>query len=401
MLLSIALIILISLSLATIFEKLKLPGILGMLLTGIIMGPFVLNLIDPMIMQEETSAGLREIALIVILIRAGLSLDLKDLKEVGRPAILLSFLPATIEIVAITLLAPLFFDITYITALTMGAIVAAVSPAIVVPRMIRLIEQKFGKKHKVPQMILAGASIDDIYAIIIFTVAINLQQGQDFSFMTIMNIPIAIISGALLGVLSGWLLVKYFKTFHLRDTVKVMLIFAVGFLFVTLESFVEPWFAISGLLAVMALAMTINQQHIDLSKRMIKKFEKIWVASEIMLFVLVGALVNINVLLEAGLFSVLLIVIALICRMFAAYLSTLKTGLTGKERLFTMLSYTPKATVQAAIGAIPLSLGLPHGDLILLVSVLAIVITAPFGATIMDRTYKHLLTQEKDENGLT
>ncbi len=396
MLLSIALIILISLSLATIFEKLKLPGILGMLLSGVLLGPFVFNLIDPAILG--ISGDLREIALIVILIRAGLSLDLKDLREVGRPAIFLSFLPATIEILAITFIAPLFFDISYLTAMTMGAIVAAVSPAIVVPRMIKLIEKKYGKDHKVPQMILAGASIDDIYAIIIFTVGINLSKGQDFSFLTILNIPLSILLGALLGISVGLGLVWFFKTFHLRDTVKVMLIFAFGFLFITLEDLVQPWIAVSGLLAVMAIAMTINQRHNLLSNRLIKKFEKIWVTAEIMLFVLVGALVDITVLVDAGLFSVLLIVVALMFRMFAAYLSTIKTNLTGKEKWFTVLSYTPKATVQAAIGAIPLALGLPHGDLILLVSVLAIVITAPFGAIMMDRTYKHLLVQEIDEN---
>lgn len=397
MLLSLALIILVSLSLATIFKRIKLPGILGMLLTGVILGPFVLDVIDPTIISQQISEGLREIALIVILIRAGLSLDLKDLKEVGRPAILLSFLPATIEILAITFIAPIFFDISYLSALTMGAIVAAVSPAIVVPRMIKLIEQKYGRQHRVPQMILAGASIDDIYAIIIFTAAINLQQGQDFSFITILNVPVSIGLGGLFGVIIGLCLTWFFKKFHVRDTIKVMLIFAVGFLCVTLEDIVEPWVAISGLLAVMALAMTINQQHNLLSQRLIKKFEKIWVAAEIMLFVLVGALVNIHVLVSAGLFSVLLIVIALIFRMIAAYLSTVKTTLTTKERLFTVLSYTPKATVQAAIGAIPLALGLAHGELILLVSVLAIVITAPFGAVAMDNTYKRLLTCEMDE----
>ncbi len=396
MLLSIALIILISLTLATLFERVKLPGILGMLLTGIILGPFVLNLIDSSIL--DISGDLREIALIVILIRAGLSLDVKDLKEVGRPAILLSFLPATIEIIAITLIAPIFFDISYLTALTMGAIVAAVSPAIVVPRMIKLIEKRYGRTHRVPQMILAGASIDDIYAIIIFTAAVNLQQGQDFSFITIINVPIAIILGALLGIISSIGIIWFFKKFHLRDTVKVMLIFAVGFLFITLEDVIQPWIAVSGLLGVMALAMTLTKLHPVLSSRLIKKFEKIWVTAEIMLFVLVGALVDITVLVDAGLFSILLIMIALIFRMLAAYLSTLKTNLTGNERLFTVLSYTPKATVQAAIGAIPLALGLPHGDLILLVSVLAIVITAPFGAIAMDNTYKRLLTQEVDEN---
>lgn len=391
MLLSVALIIFISLTLSTIFQKLKLPGILGMLLTGVLLGPFIFDLIDNSIL--DISADLRKIALIVILIRAGLSLDLKDLKAVGRPAILLSFLPATIEILAITLIAPLLFDISHLTSLTLAAIIAAVSPAIVVPRMIKLIEKKYGQKHRVPQMILAGASIDDIYAIIIFTVAINLQQGDNFSFITVLQIPIAIILGSLLGVGIGLVMVQFFKRIHMRDTVKVMLIFAVGFLFITFEESIEQWLSISGLLAVMTLAMTINQKYPVLSERLIKKFEKIWVSAEMMLFVLVGALVNITILGEAGLLAIALIIVALLFRMIAAYASTLKTDLTVKERLFTMLSYTPKATVQAAIGAIPYELGLPHGDLILLLSVLAIVITAPFGAIVMDATYPKLLIQ--------
>lgn len=392
MLLSIAIMILLNFSLASILNKLKLPGILGMLLSGILLGPYVLDLIDPSILN--ISSDLREIALIVILIRAGLSLDMKDLKEIGRPAILLSFLPATIEILAITLIAPLLFPITHLTALTMGAVVAAVSPAIVVPRMISFIQRKFGKKHRVPQMILAGASIDDIYAIIVFTIAINLQKGQDFHFMTIVNIPIAIILGSLLGIISGLILVWFVKKYHMRDTVKVMLIFALGFLFVTLESWAMPYVFISGLLAVMTLAMTMNQKYPELSMRLISKFEKIWVTAEMMLFILVGALVNITVLVDAGLLSILLIMISLFARMFATYVSVLGTPLTQKERLFTVLSYTPKATVQAAIGAIPLALGLPYGDLILLVSVLAIVLTAPFGAIVMDVSAKVLLDQE-------
>ena len=395
MLLSIALMILLSFALAGIFHKLKLPGMLGMLLSGVILGPYVLDVIDPTILN--ISADLREIALIVILIRAGLTLDIKDLKAVGRPAILLSFVPATIEILAITFIAPIMFDMTYLSALTMGAIVAAVSPAIVVPRMIRLIEHKYGQNHRVPQMILAGASIDDIYAIIIFTVAINLQHGMDFSFRTILNVPIALVLGSALGVVSGLLLVWFVRKYHVRDTIKVMFILAFGFLFVTLEVWVKPWIAVSGLLAVMALAMTINQTHNDLSKRLIFKFEKMWVTAEIMLFVLVGALVNISVLVDVGLLSIALIIIAILFRMLAAYLSVMKTNLSFKERLYVVLSYTPKATVQAAIGAIPLALGLPHGDLILLVSVLAIILTAPFGAIAMDKTYPHLLKPEMDE----
>ncbi len=403
MLLSIAIIILVSLLFISIFKKLNLPTILGMLLAGIILGPNVLGLINGEI--SKVSDDLREIALIVILIRAGLSLDLKDLKKVGRPAILLSFLPATIEMIAITIFAPMFFDISYVTAMTMGAVVAAVSPAVVVPRMIKLMERGYGKVKKIPQMILAASSIDDVYTIIIFYALVKLQQGGSIGVMTFLNIPISIVLGIGIGLLSGYGLSIVFKNMHMRDTLKVLIIFSIGFLLITLEQVLNSVVAVSGLLAVMSMAIGVNRNYIVLAKRLVKKFEKIWVIAEIMLFVLVGALVDIRVLFHVGLFAIILIVIALIFRLFAVYLSTMKTNLTVKERLFTALSYTPKATVQAAIGALPLSYGLPNGELILMVSVLAIIITAPFGAIMMDKTYHSLLSlpeqkeTELDSNG--
>ena len=390
MLLSIAIIILLSIVLSSVFKKFNLPGILGMLIAGIILGPHLLNLIDGEILN--ISAELREIALIVILIRAGLSLDLEDLKKVGRPAILLSFLPATIEIIAITVFAPMFFDITYVSAMTMGAIVAAVSPAVVVPRMIKLMEQGYGKHKKVPQMILAAASIDDVYAIIIFYALIQYQQGGSIGVMTFLNVPISIVLGLIIGAVTGLLLTYFFRKVHMRDTLKVLVIFSFGFILLALEDIVNSYVAISGLLAVMALAMSINKNYIALAKRLVKKFEKIWVIAEIMLFVLVGALVDITVLLNVGLYAIILIIIALVFRIGAVFIATSKTNLTMNERLFAAFSYTPKATVQAAIGAIPLSLDLPHGEFILMVSVLAIIITAPFGAILMDTTYHKLLT---------
>lgn len=393
MLISIALIILTSLLLQTIFNKLKLPGILGILIAGILIGPHLLNLIDPTIL--DMSSDLREIALIVILVRAGLSLDLEDLKKVGRPAILLSFVPASIEIIAITLVAPLFFDISYISAATLGAIVAAVSPAVVVPRMIKLIHQGYGNDKKIPQMILAAASIDDVYAIIIFYALIKYQQGGTLSILTFVNIPLSIILGALLGIIVGYLIVLFFKKFHFRDTIKVLVMFSLGFLILALENVLSSYIAISGLIAVIAFAMTINKTHIELAKRLVRKFEKIWVVAEIMLFVLVGALIDISVLIHVGLFAILLILLALVFRIGAVYIATLKTPLNAKERLFTAFSYTPKATVQAAIGAIPLSVGLPYGEFILMVSVLAIMITAPFGAILMDHTFDLLLIKDK------
>ncbi|MFA6801611.1 MAG: cation:proton antiporter [Acholeplasmataceae bacterium] len=390
MLLSIAIIILVSLLFQAVFKKFKLPGILGMLLAGILLGPYILNVIDGQIL--DISSDLREIALIVILIRAGLSLDLQDLKKVGRPAILLSFLPATFEMIAITIFAPMFFDITYISALTLGTIIAAVSPAVVVPRMIKLMEQGYGKHAKVPQMILAGSSIDDVYAIIIFYACVKYQQGESLNVMTFLNVPISIILGILIGFVVGYGLVTLFKKMHMRDTIKVLIIFSIGFLLLSIENQLSHVIAFSGLLSVMALSVSINKNYSILAKRLVKKFEKIWVIAEIMLFVLVGALVNIKVLINVSVFAIILIFISLIFRMVAVYLATSKAHLTIKERLFTAFSYTPKATVQAAIGAIPLTLGLPYGEFILMVSVLSIIITAPLGAILMDHTYQQLLT---------
>lgn len=393
MLLSISLIILMTLMLAKIFNLLKLPPILGMLISGILMGPFALNLISPDILN--ISVELREIALIVILIRAGLSLDLEDIKKVGRPAILLSFIPATIEIVAITLIAPIIFNIDYMTAMIMGSIVAAVSPAVVVPRMIKLMESGYGKAKRIPHMILAGASIDDVYVIVLFYAFLKLAQGGNFQFMTILNVPISILLGIFIGALAGYIASKFFIKFHMRDTIKVLIIFSLGFLFMTLEDVLSQWIALSGLIAVMAFGISMKKYYPVLSKRLVKKFEKIWVIAEIMLFVLVGALVNVTVLINVGLLSIILIIISMVFRMLGVWLSLLKTPLQTKEKLFVAISYTPKATVQAAIGAIPLSLGLPHGELILMVSVLAIIITAPFGAIMMDHTYSKLLIKSE------
>lgn len=389
MLLSVSLIILISLMLAKIFNLLKLPPIIGMLLAGIILGPYALDLIDPSIM--DISTDLREIALIVILIRAGLSLHVDDLKKVGRPAILLSFVPATIEIIAITFLAPLFFDIDIPNALVLGAVVAAVSPAVVVPRMIKLMESDYGKEKRIPHMILASASIDDVYVIVLFYAFLQLALGESFHISTIINIPISIGLGILIGVVIGYICQKFFKLFHMRDTVKVLIIFAIGFLFMALEDAFSEYIPISGLLAVMAFGIAINHYYPILSKRLVNKFEKIWVIAEIMLFVLVGALVNLSVLANIGLFAVILINIAVLFRLIGVFSSLIKTELNFKEKLFVAGSYTPKATVQAAIGAIPLSMGLPNGELILMVSVLAIIITAPLGAIFIDIYHKILL----------
>lgn len=389
MLLSVALILIISISLNAIFEKLKIPGLIAFIITGIILGPYVLNLIADEILV--ISADLREIALIVILLRVGLTLDLKDLKKVGRPAVLLSFLPATFEIVFIGLISPLLFDISMIEGFILGSIVAAVSPAVVVPRMIHLIEKKIGTDKQIPQLILAGSSIDDIFAIVMFTIFIKVYQTNTFSVVSIALFPATLLASLIIGIGIGLGLVYIFKRIHLRDTLKVLIVFGVSFLLLVLEDLVQDYFAISGLLAVIALGGTILKTYPVLASRLTVKFSKIWVAAEIMLFVLVGAIVDITIFKSVGLFAIILVVSSLLIRMVAVLLSVAKTNLNNKEKVFTCISYLPKATVQAAIGAIPLALGIPAGNLILTISVLAIFISAPIGAIGMDRLHNQLL----------
>lgn len=389
MLLSIALILIVSLTLAFLFEKVKLPGLIAMVLTGILLGPYVLDLIDEKILA--VSSELREIALIVILLRAGLSLDFNKLKQVGRPAILLSFIPATIEIIAVMFLGVVLFEMPYLEAAVMGTVVAAVSPAIIVPRMIYLIDEGYGKEKGVPELVLAGASLDDIYVIVLFYAFVGLYQGGTISITTVLLVPVAIILGAILGIIVGLGLIWFFKKVHMRDTIKVLIIFSCAFLFLVMEKELLDTIYISGLIGVMALGVTLLKKYQILAERLTRKFEKIWVASEIALFVLVGSAVNILVIGSIGLFAVLLVVGALVFRVLAVFASLIKTNLNKKERLFVASSYLPKATVQAAIGAIPLSLGMPFGETILAIAVLSIIITAPLGAILIDRTYEKLL----------
>lgn len=389
MLLSVALIVLLSLIFAYLFNFLKLPRMIGMLLAGILLGPYVLDLIDPSILN--ISAELRQISLIVILIRAGLSLDLNDLKKIGRPALLLSFIPALFEFIVIMVVAPLFFDITLIEAAIIGAIVAAVSPAIIVPRMIKLMERGYGKKKPIPQLILAGASIDDVFVIILFTSLVQSYQTNTFSIQSILLIPVSLVLGIVLGVAIGVILVKLFKKYHMRDTIKVLIIFSMGFLMIALENSLKDVIMISGLVSVMVLGGTILNQYQILAHRLVNKFEKIWVVAEIMLFVLVGAVLDISVIPGIGIFAIILVFIGLLGRMLGVMISLIKTKLNQKEKLFVGISYIPKATVQAAIGAIPLSLGFMSGQLMLSIAVLSIVITAPIGAFLMDLSYSKLL----------
>lgn len=397
MLTSLALIFLVGLSLASICEKLKIPRIIGMLITGIVLGPYVLNLFDESILG--ISSELREMALIIIIIKAGLSLDLKDLKKVGRPALLMSFLPATFELTAYVIFAPYLLGITRLEAALMGAVLSAVSPAIVVPRMVNFMDKNIGTKKGIPQMVLAGASFDDIFVIVLFTTFLSMCQGESVNLMSFANIPISVISGIALGSVLGLLLYKFFETRYskknlVRNSVKVIIILAVSFLLISLEDFLEGKLAMSGLLAVMSMSLVIALKSTNMVKvRLQEKFGKLWLAAEVILFVLVGAAVDIRYTMEAGIMAVVMIFIALAIRSLGVFVCTMKTELTLKERVFCILSYLPKATVQAAIGSVPLAAGLSCGKLILSVAVLAIIITAPLGAFAIDLAGEKLLEE--------
>ena len=392
MLLSLSLILIIGFSLSGILNRFRIPGLIGLIFTGILLGPQGLDLISMDILN--ISKDLREIALIVILLRAGLTLDLRDLKKVGRPAVLMSFVPATFEILAIFFIAPPLLGISYIEALILGSVLSAVSPAVVVPRMIHLMESGYGRKKRIPQLVLAGASVDDIYVIVLFTAFLGVYAGNQLSAGVFLSVPVSVLSGIALGILAGVVMVSVFRKIHVRDTIKVLIILSVSFLFMSFEDFIAPYFPLSGLLAVMALGGTILKGYEMLARRIIGKFSKIWVGAEILLFVLVGAAVEIEALSGVGLKSVLLIGCALLFRMIGVFISLIRTNLSRKERLFTAIAYLPKATVQAAIGTIPLSQGVAAGDTILSLAVLAIILTAPLGAFGIDHLHKKLLERD-------
>jgi solute carrier family 9B (sodium/hydrogen exchanger), member 1/2 len=391
MLTSLALIFLLGLTLGSIFNKLKLPSLLGMIITGMILSPYALNLLDPTILG--ISADLRQLALIIILTRAGLSLDIGDLKKVGRPAIMMCFVPASLEIMGVVLIAPRVLGITILEAAIMGSVIAAVSPAVIVPRMIKIMEEGYGKERSIPQLILAGASVDDVFVIVLFTAFISLATGGEILASSFLQIPISIILGIVIGGLLGVGITLFFKKFHMRDSIKILIILSLSCLLIELQNRLEGIVAISGLLAIMSMGIMIYQKYHVLAKRLSVKYNKLWVAAEVLLFVLVGATVDLNYALEAGMDAIIIVLCALIARMLGVYLCMLKTKLTKKERLFCMIAYTPKATVQAAIGAIPLSMGLACGQQVLTVAVLSILITAPFGAICVDRLYPKLLDQ--------
>lgn len=392
MLLSLALIFLCGMLLGGIFNKLKLPQLLGMLLTGIILGPYVLNLLDPSILS--ISADLRQIALIIILTRAGLNLDVADLKSVGRPAIFMCFLPASFEILGMIILAPLLFKIHILEAAVLGTVIAAVSPAVVVPKMLKLMDEGYGTSKSIPQLIMAGASVDDVFVIVLFTSFTGLASTGTFHALDFLKIPTSIIFGLTGGIISGLLLTQIFKRIHIRDSLKVLMILSVSFLLVTLEHSITGVIGFSGLLAVMSMGITIQKTKKIAAVRLSSKYSKLWVAAELLLFVLVGATVDINYALDSGVSAVLLIFGVLVFRMAGVFVCLLKTPLSKKERLFCMTAYTPKATVQAAIGSIPLTMGLACGNTVLTIAVLSILVTAPLGAFAIDKTYKKLLKKE-------
>ena len=400
MLTSLAFIFLVGLALAALCQRLHLPRIIGMLFTGILLGPYVLNVLDPSILS--ISADLRQMALIIILLKAGLSLDLADLKKVGRPAVMMACVPASFEILAFFLLAPAILGVNRIEAAVMGAVLGAVSPAVVVPRMVQLMDSRYGTGKSIPQMVLAGASCDDIYVIVLFSTFVSMAQGGAAHVMDFVNIPVSIVLGVLLGAAAGWLLSQFFETayahkHYVRNSMKVIVVLGVSFLLMAVETWLEGIVSVSGLLAVVSMACVLKIRSTSfVSKRLSEKFGKLWLAAEVILFVLVGTAVDIRYNLTASPAAVLMILAALAFRSVGVALCVAGTQLTWKERLFCMIAYLPKATIQAAIGSVPLAMGLPCGQMVLSVAVLAILITAPLGALGMDLTYRKLLTREPE-----
>lgn len=393
MLLSVGLILLVGMSLGRLCQKLKLPNLLGLLLTGVLLGPYVLDLLDPSILN--ISAELRKIALIIILTRAGLGLDISGLKKIGRPAVLMCFVPASFELLGMILIAPKLMGMTTLEAAIMGSVLAAVSPAVVVPRMVKLMDEGYGTAKGIPQLILAGASVDDVYVIVLFSTFTGMAQGGKASVLSFVNIPVSIILGIAIGLALGFALAFFFGKVHLRDTSKVLIILSISFLLAAAEDHLATSITFSSLIAIMFLGVGLQKKREEVAKRLSAKFSKLWVAAEVFLFVLVGATVNIGYLGNVGVKALLVIIGALVFRMLGVFVCLLGTKLSSKEKLFAMMAYTPKATVQAAIGGIPLAMGLACGETVLTVAVLAIVLTAPLGAFAIDLSYKKMLEKEE------
>lgn len=393
MLTSLALVFLIGMALSALFSRLKLPGLVGMILAGILLGPYGLNLLDTSLLGISTE--LRQMALVIILMRAGLALNLQDLRRVGRPALLMCFVPASFEILGMVLLAPRILGISILEAAIMGSVVAAVSPAVVVPRMLRLMEQGYGTKQGIPQLIMAGASVDDVFVIVLFSSFTSLATGDTVSASSFIGIPVSIVLGVLVGMLAGWLLNRFFGVLHMRDSVKLLIVLSVSFLLLALETLLEGTVSFSGLLAVMFTGVSLLRCNTALAGRLSSKASKLWIAAEVLLFVLVGATVDVSYAAAAGGKAVLLVLAVLLFRMAGVFCCLLGTQFSRKERLFCMVAYLPKATVQAAIGGLPLAMGLACGNIVLTVAVLSILITAPLGAIGIDGMYKRCLQQDK------
>lgn len=391
MLLSIALILLVGMSMGWLCSKCKLPALTGMILTGILLGTQLLNLIDDSILT--ISPDLRKIALIIILTRAGLTLKIDDLKKVGRPAVLMCFVPATFEIVGMVLLAPLLVGVSRLDAAIMGAVVGAVSPAVIVPKMIRVMEEGYGTEKGIPQLILAGASVDDVFVIVMFTAFTSLAQGSEVSVMSFVNIPVSIVLGVAIGLAIGTVLAAFFRNVHVRDTIKVLIYLSISFILVTIEDRISIPITFSALIAIMFIGVGLQRQRPEVAARLSLKFNKLWVGAEVMLFVLVGAIVDLSYVRSAGIKAVLLILGALAFRTTGVLVCLIGTKLNARERLFCVFGYLPKATVQAAIGGIPLTLGLGCGNIVLAVAILAILITAPLGAFAIELSYRKLLAK--------
>ena len=400
MLTSLSFVFLLGLAMAALCQKFKIPRIIGMLVTGILLGPCVLNWLSESILG--ISSELRQMALIIILLKAGLSLNLADLKKVGRPALMMSCVPASFEILAFVIFAPAILHISRVEAAVMGAVLGAVSPAVVIPRMVQLMETKYGTDQRIPQMIMAGASCDDIFVIVLFSTFTNMAQGDSAHVADFINIPVSILLGIALGAVAGYGLSLFFETayakeHYVRNSMKVILILGMSFFLMSVETWLKGKVSVSGLLAVVSMAAVIRIKCIPkVSKRLSEKFGKLWIAAEVILFVLVGAAVDIRYTMQAGIAAVLMIFVGLMFRAVGVSLCMLGTKLNKKERLFCVIAYLPKATVQAAIGSVPLAMGLPCGQIVLSVAVLAILITAPLGAAGMDLTYDKLLVRSED-----
>ena len=396
MLTSLGLVLLLGMALGALAKRLGLPSLVGMLIAGMILGPYDLDLLSDSLLN--ISADLRQLALIIILTRAGLSLDVAALKKVGRPAVLMCFVPACFEIAGMVVLAPRLLGVSTLDAAIMGAVVGAVSPAVIVPRMIRLSEEGWGVDRGIPQLILAGASVDDVFVIVMFTAFTGLASGgQGLTVGTVAGVPLSILTGVAAGLLLGWLLAQWFRLVHMRDSVKVVILLSLAFLLVAAEDALEGVFPFSGLLAVMAAGVGIQRWRGVVAQRLSLKFSKLWVAAEVALFVLVGAAVDLHYALSAGVMAVLAVLGALCFRALGVLVCVSGAHFSGKEKLFCVLGYLPKATVQAAIGGVPLAMGLGCGQIVLTVAVIAILVTAPLGALAIDRSYPKLLTQRPPE----